>query len=66
MNPVDKIKQRRRLVVAITSAIGGFGLLAAVSPFLKSFAPSGRTKVAGAPVQFDMKDLLPGQQITVK
>lgn len=63
---MNEMKQRRRLLVAFAGIVGGAGILATVSPFIKSLMPSERTKVAGAPAQFDMTHLKPGQQITLK
>ena len=56
---------RRRLMVA-TAAVGGAGVVTAAVPFLSSMLPSERAKAAGAPVEVDVGNLLPGQMMTVE
>jgi ubiquinol-cytochrome c reductase iron-sulfur subunit len=56
---------RRRLIIA-TAAVGGAGAVTAVIPFLSSMLPSERAKAAGAPVEFDVSNLAPGQLMTVE
>jgi len=56
---------RRRLLVA-TSVAGGVAGVAAVVPFVSSFAPSERAKSAGAPVEVDVSKLAPGEMMTVE
>ena len=56
---------RRRLLVA-TSVAGGVAGVAAVVPFVSSFAPSERAKSAGAPVEVDVGKLAPGEMMTVE
>ncbi|MFT3963740.1 ubiquinol-cytochrome c reductase iron-sulfur subunit [Propionivibrio sp.] len=56
---------RRRLIIA-TAAVGGAGAVAAVVPFVSSMLPSQRAKAAGAPVEVDVSNLVPGQMITVE
>ena len=56
---------RRRLIIA-TAAVGGLGAAAAIVPFLSSMLPSERAKAAGAPVEFDLTNLQPGQMVVVE
>ena len=56
---------RRRLIIA-TAVVGGAGAVTAVVPFVSSMLPSERAKAAGAPVEVDVSNLVPGQMITVE
>jgi ubiquinol-cytochrome c reductase iron-sulfur subunit len=62
--PVDE-KRRRMLLVAtsVTGAVAGVGIAA---PFVASWFPSARALAAGAPVQYDVSKVEPGQQITIE
>lgn len=51
----------RRGAIALTAAAGAAGGLAAAIPFVASFLPSERAKAAGAPVEVDIGDMLPGE-----
>ena len=57
---------RRRFLTATTAVVGGAGALAAAVPFIASWQPSARAKVAGAPVTEDISRLEPGQRIIVQ
>jgi len=50
----------RRTALALTSAVGAVGCVAAAVPFVASFAPSERAKAAGAPVEVDLTEIAPG------
>jgi ubiquinol-cytochrome c reductase iron-sulfur subunit len=56
---------RRRLLVA-TCAAGGAAGAAVAWPFLASLQPSERAKALGAPVEADISNLEPGQQMIVE
>jgi len=56
--PMDT--QRRTALIA-TCAVGGAGVIAAAAPFVMSFSPSERAKAAGAPVEFDVSTVPPGE-----
>lgn len=58
-------KQRRRFLIAATSAFGLAGAGALLVPFISVMKPSERTRVAGAPVEVDVSKLLPGEQVTL-
>ncbi|BBU28512.1 ubiquinol-cytochrome c reductase iron-sulfur subunit [Burkholderia sp. THE68] len=65
----DKEEKRvdggRRTWLIATTAVGGFGAVATVVPFVGSFAPSEKAKAAGAPVEVDISGLKPGEMMTV-
>jgi ubiquinol-cytochrome c reductase iron-sulfur subunit len=54
---------RRRFLTATTAVVGGAGAIAAAVPFIASWQPSARAKVAGAPVTLDISRLEPGQRV---
>jgi len=58
--------ERRRFLLASTTAIGGIGALCAMTPFISSWMPSAKAKALGAPVEVDLTRLEPGQQATVE
>ena len=57
---------RRRFLTATTAVVGAVGAGFAAVPFIKSWNPSARAKLAGAPVTQDISALADGQQLTVK
>jgi len=63
--PVGVDKERRN-AIAVTAAVGGVGAVALAVPFVASFAPSERAKAAGAPVEFDLSGIAPGEMKTVE
>ena len=58
--------QRRRLLIASTSALGGLGLVAGSVPFVCALRPSRSAEVAAEPVQVDIAALREDQQLTVQ
>ncbi len=62
--PVDA--GRRRFLTVSTAVVGAVGVAGASVPFIKSWMPSARAKLAGAPVSVDISALAPGQQLVVK
>jgi len=56
----------RRTAVILAAAVGGAGVVAAAVPFVASFTPSERAKAAGAPVEFDLSGIAPGEMKTVE
>lgn len=56
-NPTDP---DRRLWVTATTVVGGAGLIASAVPFVASLAPSERARAQGAPVEFELQAMLPG------
>jgi ubiquinol-cytochrome c reductase iron-sulfur subunit len=57
---------RRRFLTATTAAVGAVGVGIAAIPFIKSWNPSERAKLAGAPVTVDISALAVGQRIVVE
>jgi ubiquinol-cytochrome c reductase iron-sulfur subunit len=57
---------RRRFLVAATSVVGGAGVVAVATPFLASLQPSARAQAAGAPVEFDVTEVEPGQRVSIE
>ena len=58
--------ERRRVLVAATSVVGGIGVAAAAVPFALSWLPSEKAKAAGAPVEAEIGALEPGELHTVE
>ena len=59
--PVDK--GRRRFLTVATSVVGGAGAVAAAVPFIASWNPSARARLAGAPVEMKIDKIEPGQLV---
>jgi ubiquinol-cytochrome c reductase iron-sulfur subunit len=59
--PIDP--GRRRFLTITTGVVGAAGVAAAAVPFIKSWMPSARAKLAGAPVTVDISALTEGQRI---
>ena len=57
---------RRRFLTATTAVVGAVGAGFAAVPFIKSWNPSARAKLAGAPVSQDISALVEGQQLVLK
>ncbi|MGM0677842.1 MAG: ubiquinol-cytochrome c reductase iron-sulfur subunit [Pseudomonadota bacterium] len=66
MSYEDVNQNRRRFLVAATSVVGGAGVVGLAYPYLSTWAPSARAQAAGAPVEFDVSQVEPGQLITVE
>ncbi len=65
MKELDKNQRTRRLLIVATSLLGGIGMTAWATPFVRSMLPSARARSAGAPVDVDISKLKSGQFITV-
>ncbi|HKR44211.1 MAG TPA: ubiquinol-cytochrome c reductase iron-sulfur subunit [Paraburkholderia sp.] len=61
----ERVDSGRRTWLIAASVAGGVGGMAAVVPFVGSFAPSEKAKAAGAPVEVDIGNLKPGEMMTV-
>ena len=57
---------KRRFLLTATTVATGVAAGAAAVPFVGSMLPSERAKAAGAPVEVDLSDLMPGQKKTVE
>jgi ubiquinol-cytochrome c reductase iron-sulfur subunit len=60
------VDKERRTTMLVAAAVGGAGVMAVAAPFVASFAPSERAKAAGAPVEFDLAGIAPGEMRTVE
>lgn len=58
-------QSRRRFLTAATAVVGAGGVAAVATPFLSSMAPSARALAAGAPVEYDVSKVEPGQLVRV-
>ncbi|MCO5760513.1 MAG: ubiquinol-cytochrome c reductase iron-sulfur subunit [Chromatiaceae bacterium] len=59
-------KNRRRVLIAATSAVGVVGAGFVAVPFLSYWEPSAKARAAGAPVEADIGQLEPGALLRVK
>ena len=57
---------RRRFLTATTAVVGAVGAGIAAEPFSKSWTPSARAKLAGAPVTADISGLQEGQRLILE
>ena len=57
---------RRRFLTATTAVVGAVGAGIAAVPFIKSWNPSARDKLAGAPVTADISGLQEGQRLILE
>lgn len=57
---------RRRFLTASTAVVGAVGAGFAAVPFIKSWNPSARAKLAGAPVTADITGLQEGQRLILE
>ena len=59
-------EKKRRLLLVATSAAGAVATAGICAPFAASWFPSARALAAGAPVDFDVSKVEPGQLVTVE
>ena len=57
---------RRRFLTATTAVVGAVGAGFAAVPFIKSWNPSARAKLAGAPITADLTGLQEGQRLIME
>ena len=57
---------RRRFLTATTAVVGAVGAGSAAVPLIKSWNPSARAKLAGAPVTADISGLQEGQRLILE
>ena len=62
--PVDT--GRRRFLTATTAVVGAVGAGFVAVPFIKSWNPSARAKLAGAPITADISALAEGQRLVLE
>jgi len=58
-------QSRRKFLTVATSATAAVGAVFAATPFIASWKPSERARAMGAPVEFDVSKLEPGQMVTL-
>ena len=66
MSSDETVDSGRRNLLVASAAVGGVAGVVAAIPFGLSMLPSERAKAAGAPVEVDISDMLPGQMKTVE
>ena len=57
-------KNKRRILIGVTGAVGAVAGIGAATPFVMSMFPSERARAAGAPVEVDIGSIEPGMMIT--
>ncbi len=62
--PADQ--NRRRFLTMTTAVVGAVGVGFVAVPFIKSWNPSARAKLAGAPVTADISALTEGQRLVLE
>lgn len=66
MSADDVNNERRRFLIATTSAFGAVGVGLAAVPFLSSWKPSAKAQAVGAPVEVNLSKLEFGQLLKVQ
>lgn len=66
MSSAPENNGRRRFLTLATAVVGGVGTIGVAVPFIKSWNPSEKAKAAGAPVEYDVSKMAPGQLVRVK
>ncbi len=56
----------RRFWIGAACVLGGVAIVGTSIPFIQTFAPSEKAKAAGAPVEVEFGDLVPGQMRTIE
>ena len=64
MNAVNT--KRRRILITATAFAAGVGTVGLCIPFVQSWQPSAKARVAGAAITVDVSKIEPGRMITVK
>ncbi len=59
-------EKRRRILLVATSVAGAAAGVGIAAPFIASWFPSARSLAAGAPVEYDVSKIEPGEQITIE
>ncbi len=66
MSSAPENNGRRRFLTIATAVVGGVGAAGVAVPFIKSWNPSEKAKAAGAPVEYDVSKMAPGQLVRIK
>ena len=64
LDQVDE--KRRRMLLIATGGAAAAATVGVAAPFVASWFPSARALAAGAPVEFDLSKMEPGQQVTIE
>lgn len=62
--PADE--KRRKFLLAGACTLGGIGAVCAITPLVASWMPSAKTKAQAGPIQVDVSQIAPGEQLTVE
>lgn len=62
--PPQQSRDRRRVLLAATAAVGATGLGITAIPFVESLSPSARARALGRSVTADVSTIEPAQQVT--
>lgn len=66
MSTKDEIDEQRRCFLRrATTAVGSIGIAATTVPFVSYFLPSADTEASAGPIQVDISQIQPAQQLTV-
>ncbi len=60
---IDVDESRRKLLLAATAAVGAVGAAFTAAPFIESWTPSESARALGAPTEFDLSKVDPGQMV---
>ena len=66
MSDQEKVDKTRRNLVVATSAVGAAAGVGVALPFAASMLPSEKAKAAGAPVEFDISRVAPGELAVIE
>jgi len=66
MSDQEKVDKTRRNLVVATSAVGAAAGVGVAIPFAASMLPSEKAKAAGAPVEFDISRVAPGELAVIE
>lgn len=66
LKPQEEIDSARRCFLKkATATVGGIGIAATTVPFVSYLLPSANTEAEGAPIEVDISQLQPTQQLTI-
>jgi ubiquinol-cytochrome c reductase iron-sulfur subunit len=65
-NPASTETTRRDFLYIATATVGAVGVAATLIPLIDQMNPDAATIAAGAPVEFDLSKVEPGQQVVVR